>query len=245
MNLIHKLFYLNFWAIGYRKISNADDILPCGENIISYQIIPVPKNLSCADPFVFEYEGKIFLFAETLNPYRGKGVISVAEYENGKFSNFHEVLRESFHLSYPNVFAYKNDIFMIPETNEARQVRLYKAVDFPNKWELDSILIDNGKTYVDTSVLIEGDEVKIFSYITEGGGGLQKNTCWILKNVLLLLFRQAICIQTGRPEMCCVFLGIFSARCKIVLIITDKVCIYINTMKQKTKSITAKLLLRI
>ena len=36
-----------------------------------------------------------------------------------------------------------HDIYMMPETSEANQLRLYKAVDFPYKWELQSVLYDD------------------------------------------------------------------------------------------------------
>lgn len=44
-------------------------------------------------------------------------------------------LQESFHLSFPNVFRYKEEYYMIPEAWESGELRLYHATDFPFGWE--------------------------------------------------------------------------------------------------------------
>ena len=44
------------------------------------------------------------------------------------------VLREPFHLSYPQVFAWQGHIYMIPETRQAESIRLYRATAFPDGW---------------------------------------------------------------------------------------------------------------
>jgi hypothetical protein len=47
------------------------------------------------------------------------------------------VLERSYHLSYPFIFRWGSDIFMIPETSDNRTVEVYRAVEFPGKWELE------------------------------------------------------------------------------------------------------------
>lgn len=160
--IIRKLFYLNAWNIGYRTIN--DDSLPINDVKIKYKLLPTTDSKYYADPFVFKYNNDIYLFAEYMNRYSGKGTIAVSKFENGKFSKFSEVLKEDFHLSYPNVFSYNGQIYMIPETSAAGQVRLYKSVDFPNKWSLEKILIDDEKPYVDTSLFFD-EEGKIYLYL--------------------------------------------------------------------------------
>jgi hypothetical protein len=44
------------------------------------------------------------------------------------------VLSEPFHLSYPYVFAWEGDYYLIPETLGAGAVRLYRAISFPSRW---------------------------------------------------------------------------------------------------------------
>ena len=52
-------------------------------------------------------------------------------------------MEEKSHLSFPFVFEFNNKIFMIPETCDEKQIRLYKCKKFPLEWELNNILIDN------------------------------------------------------------------------------------------------------
>ncbi len=63
------------------------------------------------------------------------------------------VLREPFHLSYPFVFQEESDMYMIPETNKASQVRLYVASRYPDRWVLARVLLAE-RRYVD-SILIK------------------------------------------------------------------------------------------
>jgi len=88
-----------------------------------------------ADPFIINDNGTWYMFFEVLENSSGKGVISYAASEDGFSWNYGEVvLREQFHLSYPYVFNWKGNYYLIPETAEAGAVRLYKAVDFPTRW---------------------------------------------------------------------------------------------------------------
>jgi hypothetical protein len=60
------------------------------------------------------------------------------------------ILREPFHLSYPFVFEHQEAIWMIPETAQDRSVRLYRAVEFPSQWRLETRLLE-GHPYTDPS----------------------------------------------------------------------------------------------
>jgi len=62
------------------------------------------------------------------------------------------VLDEPFHLSYPYVFHWHDEYYLIPESFEAKAVRLYKAVDFPHRWSLVGSLIE-GEDFVDPSIV--------------------------------------------------------------------------------------------
>lgn len=170
MNLIDKLFSYNAWGIGYRLI-DTNDPLPMGEEKIRYETIPICDHMYYADPFVVESDGHTYLFVESMNRYRGRGTISVSEYKNGKWSAFTEIIKESFHLSYPNVFFYNGTYYMMPESSEAKQIRLYKATQFPYEWKLDAVLL-SGLPYVDTSLYIWNDRYILFCYSKNAGQGV-------------------------------------------------------------------------
>lgn len=148
--IINKLFYYNAYAVGIREIS--DDVKGMDFSQKPFHMLMPTSNEWYADSFCFDDDGVYYLFMEIMGRNGGKGTLGVASYTPGKgFSSVTEILREDFHLSYPNVFKYGNDYYMLPETNEAKQIRLYKAVEFPYKWELHKVLLDDGRRYVDTS----------------------------------------------------------------------------------------------
>src|SRR3972149_5897581 len=62
------------------------------------------------------------------------------------------ILDEKFHLSYPYVFKWKEDYYLIPESNNDLSVRLYKASPFPRKWNYIGNLL-SGYHFVDPSIV--------------------------------------------------------------------------------------------
>ncbi|HEX3434276.1 MAG TPA: hypothetical protein VHT25_09480 [Solirubrobacteraceae bacterium] len=96
-----------------------------------------------ADPFLFEHEGRHHLFCEDVGG-DGRGVISHSELraDGVPAGQPRCVLAESYHLSYPFVFAHDGETFMIPETSAVKRVELYRATDFPRSWEREAILLD-------------------------------------------------------------------------------------------------------
>jgi hypothetical protein len=54
------------------------------------------------------------------------------------------VLAEEFHMSYPYVFAADGEFYLMPESHDARAVRLYRAIEFPTRWTLAATLLEGG-----------------------------------------------------------------------------------------------------
>jgi hypothetical protein len=104
-----------------------------------------------ADPFMVKQGSTLWMFFEVMAQ---EGEIAVARSDdNGDTWKYKQmVLDEPFHLSYPYVFEHNNNYYMVPETNNANQVRLYKAVEFPYKWALSNVLVE-GKEFVDASII--------------------------------------------------------------------------------------------
>lgn len=89
-----------------------------------------------ADPFVFEYDGETYIFAELFDYLRRRGVIGYSKLgSNGNFSRWKEIIVEPYHMSYPQIFEYDGEIYIVPETGSGRTLDMYRAVDFPDKWE--------------------------------------------------------------------------------------------------------------
>jgi hypothetical protein len=105
-----------------------------------------------ADPFVVCERGIWYMFFEVMNACTNQGEIALATSSDGFSWTYKQiVLYEPFHLSYPYVFKWNNDYYMIPESYQASSVRLYKAVDFPTQWLFVKNLLD-GSDYVDSSI---------------------------------------------------------------------------------------------
>lgn len=138
-------FYKGAYAVGYRHVS---DKATHFDNTQPFEVLEPTLHRWYADSFPFVENGREYIFVEIMDDANGeKGTIGVIDLHDNK--GFVEIINEPFHMSFPNTFKFKNDIYMMPETSEANQLRLYKAVDFPYKWELQSVLYD-GISVVDT-----------------------------------------------------------------------------------------------
>ena len=102
------------------------------KNIIFYP----PKNEFWADPFYFRYNNKDYCFFERYFYSTKKGELACAEIKNYKLVNIITVLKKKYHLSFPNIFKYKKNIFLVPETHENKRLEIYICKKFPNKWNL-------------------------------------------------------------------------------------------------------------
>ena len=96
-----------------------------------------------ADPFVVEKDNKNYCFVECFNYAEKKAKINVYELSEKGYVFLGTALEESFHLSFPFIFEFNNEFYMVPESSKNRDIRLYKCQNFPLKWELQEILIDD------------------------------------------------------------------------------------------------------
>ena len=106
-----------------------------------------------ADPFLFTYFDELYLFYEEQIDLQGKGVIKMIKTSDLKqWSKPIIVLKEPFHLSYPNVFEFDNSVYMLPETGQTSSIKLYKANKDLSEWKFVQTLL-TGKIFVDTSII--------------------------------------------------------------------------------------------
>jgi hypothetical protein len=136
------LFFTDYWNIGVARGNIQSFLDP--ENLPPVDWFPnLPRSKFLADPFGIYHQRKLHILYEEF-PYReGIGKIGTLQFQDGGFSDGGIRIEEKFHLSYPFIFEYEKEIYCIPESYQARQVRLYKAVEFPDKWTFDRVLIDD------------------------------------------------------------------------------------------------------
>jgi hypothetical protein len=107
---------------------------------------------SVADPFMVKENQNWYMFFEVMDKHRNKGEIGLATSQDGLHWDYKQiVLKEPFHLSYPYVFRWGKDYYMIPESYQAKAIRLYKAIDFPKKWVFVKNIL-TGYDYVDSCI---------------------------------------------------------------------------------------------
>ncbi|AFJ46765.1 hypothetical protein [Shimwellia blattae] len=131
------IFVTELWRIGIvqapvQQIAAAGGI----ENFAIKWIEPDRPLCFLADPFGYWHEGRLYLFAEAYD-YRtrhGDIVVFVLD-EHFNVTEQRTVLSEPWHLSYPCVFQADGEIWMLPEGYKSGTLSLYRAVEFPWRWE--------------------------------------------------------------------------------------------------------------
>ena len=119
-------------------------------------LIP-PAGHFWADPFQIKVNGRYYIFFEEYVNTAGRAHISVVEVDrNGIVSGPTEVLKLDCHLSYPFVFEWQGDYYMIPETGERNVVELYRASSFPFKWEPAKVLLQANQPLDATLMEVNG-----------------------------------------------------------------------------------------
>ncbi len=153
----YKLRRRELWGISIYSLQNENDIFNIDSHKPSYFFSEkgVRTNTkyqsTITDPFLFTHKEQLYLFYEVQTDF-GVGEIWAKSLTIGEDWQDHgPVLKEPFHLSYPMVFHDKNEIYMIPESSEVGQVWLYKAKDFPTKWEKHKLLMN--EALVDVSLI--------------------------------------------------------------------------------------------
>ncbi len=120
------------WVIAFRRRGSND----------RFTIVNPPAGHFYADPFLAEQDGRTFVFFEDYSYRDAKGSIAVAELGPNGMRPPCTVLAGPDHLSYPSLFQWRGEWFMIPETGARRRVEIWRARRFPDEWELERVAFD-------------------------------------------------------------------------------------------------------
>lgn len=124
-------------------------------------ILPNSIRYWAADPFLFNYNGKDYVFFEMYDRFKAKGLIGYRELCGNKYSKMKIAFESVGHLSFPFIFEYENKIYMMPESSNEKCLKILVAVDFPSKWKHEAILIDD-KALCD-SILFQADRMYLMT----------------------------------------------------------------------------------
>lgn len=155
-------FNFHQWILLF-KIGTIDKV---STDLSKFQKIIPPRDRFWADPFILKREDKYYIFFEELIYRDNKGYICLIEMDQlGNYTEPIKILEQNYHLSYPFLIEDENELFMIPESKQNNTIELYKCKQFPLKWELEKVLMNNIKA-VDTTILFQDNKYWLFCNIT-------------------------------------------------------------------------------
>jgi hypothetical protein len=129
------------WVLAFRRRGSDD----------RFRIVDPPADRFYADPFLAEHDGRTFVFFEDYSYVERKGTLACAELSANGIGEPHTVLAGPDHLSYPSLFQWRGEWFMLPETGARRRVEIWRARRFPEEWELETVAL-NGFDACDATV---------------------------------------------------------------------------------------------
>ena len=135
------------------------------ENAKLYEGIEIknPSNHFLADPFIWTKDDRTICFVEDFDYTQNIAWISAVEiFKDNSYKMLGEVIKEDFHLSFPYLFEYEDELYMVPESTQNSSIRLYKCLEFPLKWEYQHALMSDVKT-ADTMIFAYQDRWWMFT----------------------------------------------------------------------------------
>lgn len=126
------------WTIAYRKRTEQQTLLDNRTSV--FHVIPNSWRYWAGDPHIIEHNGEAWVFAELYDRVLRRGVIGCSRLTAQGATPWQIVLKMPHHLSYPHLITVGETVYMIPESYVANEIAVYRAVDFPYRWENTSIL---------------------------------------------------------------------------------------------------------
>lgn len=153
-------FRLNHWEIALSKRT----AIP-GDAV--WTRLKTPLSHFEADPFLWEQDGKAYVFFEMAVYGGGSAVIAYrCLHENGAVDAPVVALRRPYHLSYPQLFEHEGSTYMLPE-NRGGALEIYRAEAFPDSWTLVHSFFP-GVNAADSTLYNDGQRWWLFTSIATG-----------------------------------------------------------------------------
>ncbi|HAT2329624.1 hypothetical protein ACFMPF_22740 [Citrobacter sp. S5] len=147
--IINMLFYHESWDIMLIK-DNGTHLFP--DNTLEILNKSAAQQLKKkytfqADPFLIEKDDKLYVFYEAFSFRNSKGTLrcrildrELTEIDDVKLEGFDDL---RCHLSFPFLININNQLFMIPESSERKEVILFQSIEFPARWKQVKVLISD------------------------------------------------------------------------------------------------------
>jgi hypothetical protein len=107
--------------------------------------LEAPLDGFLADPFgQLRADGTVVILAEALSWQDSVGrIVAFESQADGRQTQPRDVFAFNSHASYPHLIEHEGATYCIPETLAQRRVQLFRADPFPNRWVLDTVLLEN------------------------------------------------------------------------------------------------------
>ena len=151
---VRSAFNSTQWVLSYRFKSGPND---SNNTMYRFKTLLPPKDRFWADPCAVKEGDRYYVFLEEYLNQTGRGHISLIELgRNGVINGPTRVLERDYHLSYPFVFEWNDNYYMVPETAANRTVELYRSTNFPFEWQLEKVLMTGVRAKDATLAEIDG-----------------------------------------------------------------------------------------
>lgn len=161
------------WQVGIARTPIASFIHPSTVPQITW--LPQPKPFCfIADPFGHvDAAGNLTILVEALDYRSKRGVIDYYRYDAAlTLCATGVALRAPYHLSYPFLLEHDGQVYMLPEAHRSGKLTLYRAVNFPTRWEAVATLLD--MPAIDASIIHYQDTWWMF-FALPGSNGRAMN----------------------------------------------------------------------
>lgn len=165
-----RLAYAEDWGLAYHLAPAGAAPDAHAGALYRFKHLAPPRDRFWADPFPVEEGGEHYVFFEEFPYKEAKGVISYLKLgpAGGIVEGPVRVLERDYHLSYPFVFEWRGERYMIPETGDRRTVELYRCASFPREWKLERVLLEDVRA-VDATLHEQGGVWWMFANVAEEG----------------------------------------------------------------------------
>lgn len=135
--IVHKLFYKEQWFV---VAGTGHDLIPDPEK--GEWFLNPPADSFWADPFPIEKDGRVWILIEALPFATQRGHLAAIElFADGSHGKAQIIMMTESHLSYPFIFGWQGELYLLPEAGESRDVTLWKCEQFPDRWTKAATLL--------------------------------------------------------------------------------------------------------
>ena len=163
---VSELFFLDQWVLMTAPLIEVESL-----QWSAFRPMIPPPDRYWADPFVVWRDDRYYVFIEEKIYRKGRGHISCQILDtDGNLQSIQTVLERPYHLSYPFLFEFGGELYMLPETAQNNTLDLYRCARFPDQWEYAQNLMRD--VYAVDATLLEHDgKWWLFANIKEGESG--------------------------------------------------------------------------